>query len=346
MKIWLIGKDNHTGIGTHFGGFCRALLERRPDLDITVVDAFDQDAMIQAMRASDHRDITINFVGSNMRYFLGRRIQWLPFESTRIPDVMMPYLKQCDQIWTMTEWGRSVIIDNGLSPDHIHVVHQGLDGSWQPTAPVQDVWDFLLVGKYEQRKGIEETLEAWSQSLAQDPRCRLTIKTHATIRGDDLYEELLARIQSLGFTNWRMMWGIQTDTEVRGYYQGASVFVLPSRAEGWGRPIMEAAAMDLPIMTTQYSAHGEWLQPIASSVVWIDHDMVDIDDPDYRACYGDQDHWGQWARPSVEDLARKLREMPQRLADLQAQARTNGAWIRQNYTWSGVVDRAMAVLGI
>lgn len=346
MKITLLGRSNYTGIGTHFSGFCRALRERRPDLDIVVVDPFDPDAMIQAMRVSDHKDITINFVGSNMRYFLGRRIQWVPFESTRIPDVMLPYLKQCDEIWTMTAWGRDILVANGQEPHRIHVVHQGLDDSWQPQAPPTGVWDFLVVGKYEQRKGIDETLLAWSQSLINDPRCQLTIKTHATTRGDVMCEELVARIRSLGIENWRMMWGVQTDDQVRQYYHEASVFLLPSRAEGWGRPIMEAAAMDLPIMTTQYSAHGEWLQPIASSVVWIDYDMVDIDDPDYRTCYGEQDHWGQWAQPSVEDLAQKLRGMPDRLADLRTQARINGQWIRQHYQWSGVVDRALEVLGI
>jgi glycosyltransferase involved in cell wall biosynthesis len=36
-------------------------------------------------------------------------------------------------------------------------------------------------------------------------------------------------------------------------YKAADAFVLPSHGEGWGRPIMEAMSMGLPVIATNWS---------------------------------------------------------------------------------------------
>ena len=36
-------------------------------------------------------------------------------------------------------------------------------------------------------------------------------------------------------------------------YKAADAFVLPSRGEGWGRPHVEAMAMGLPVIATNWS---------------------------------------------------------------------------------------------
>jgi glycosyltransferase involved in cell wall biosynthesis len=38
-------------------------------------------------------------------------------------------------------------------------------------------------------------------------------------------------------------------------YTGADAFVLPSRGEGWGRPHIEAMAMGLPTIATNWSGN-------------------------------------------------------------------------------------------
>lgn len=40
-------------------------------------------------------------------------------------------------------------------------------------------------------------------------------------------------------------------------YLAADAFVLPSRGEGWGRPHTEAMAMELPVITTNWSGPTE-----------------------------------------------------------------------------------------
>ena len=43
---------------------------------------------------------------------------------------------------------------------------------------------------------------------------------------------------------------------LRQLYRDADSFVLPTRGEGWGLPIVEAMAMGLPTIATNFSGHA------------------------------------------------------------------------------------------
>ena len=47
-------------------------------------------------------------------------------------------------------------------------------------------------------------------------------------------------------------------------YAAADVFVLPSRGEGWGRPHVEAMAMGLPVIATNWSGPTAFMTPANS----------------------------------------------------------------------------------
>ena len=44
-----------------------------------------------------------------------------------------------------------------------------------------------------------------------------------------------------------------SEDQLIGLYKSVDAFVLPSRGEGWGRPYMEAMAMGLPVIATNWS---------------------------------------------------------------------------------------------
>lgn len=49
--------------------------------------------------------------------------------------------------------------------------------------------------------------------------------------------------------------------ELPQLFKAAHAFVLPSRGEGWGRPHVEAMAMGLPVIATNWSGPTEYLKP-------------------------------------------------------------------------------------
>ena len=52
--------------------------------------------------------------------------------------------------------------------------------------------------------------------------------------------------------------------ELRAMYAASDAFVLPTRGEGWGLPVVEAMAMELPVIVTDFSGPQAYLTPANS----------------------------------------------------------------------------------
>lgn len=99
----------------------------------------------------------------------------------------------------------------------------------------------VTIGRYEYDKGYDLLLKVWKEVESQRPDWRLDIYG----MGDrSSYEELA---QELGIDMHRCcLHGSITD--VTTVYQNSSVFVLPSRFEGFGLVMVEAMACGLPVV--------------------------------------------------------------------------------------------------
>jgi hypothetical protein len=104
--------------------------------------------------------------------FRGRNIQWVVFESTRIPETIQPAIQGADQVWVPSAWGRSVLITMASAL----IAYASYPKEWMATGsmltdadPGDHAFRFLTVGKYEQSKGIDETIEAFAQVYANSP---------------------------------------------------------------------------------------------------------------------------------------------------------------------------------
>ena len=350
MKIRLIGKRNNLGIGTHFANFADALKRvSHWGLCVQEFDCEDPLRLEAEARISEPGDINICFVSIPLQdHFKGTNIQWVVFESTLVPPTVMSTMLTADQVWVPSTWGQSVLIANGLDPVRCEVVPEGVDtNQYHPYAPRVNtpIRTYLTMGKYELRKSIIETVYAWHQEFGNDPDVELVIKTDHFFNKEAKYNELTRWIGELGLTNVRVMWGSVTAADMADLYQQAHVFVLPSKGEGWGLPLIEAAAVGLPIITTMYSAHTEFLQHIQSSVIPVEYDMVPIACQDYQLFYPTPDgNWGSWAQPRIDSIRQALKQSRQSYDYLHKRARENSSIIRNNFSWAQSADRALQTL--
>lgn len=355
MKIRLIGKRNNLGIGVHYTNFADAL--KRVGHWGACVEEFDCEDPLKLeaeARLSEPDDINICFVSIPLQdHFRGTNIQWVVFESTRVPPTIMSTMLTADQVWVPSAWGRDVLIQNGLEANGLeatrcYVVPEGVDtDQYHPYAPRVDspVITYLITGKYELRKSIIETVYAWSLEFGNDPDVELVIKTDHFFNPEAKYNELTRWIGELGLTNVRVIWGSVPAADMADLYQQSDVFVLPSKGEGWGLPMIEAAAVGLPIITTWHSAHVEFLQHIQSSVVTVEHDMIPVACQDYQLFYPTPDgNWGSWAQPRIDSLRLALKKSRQSLDYLRKRAKENSEIIRRNFTWAQSVDHALQTL--
>ena len=354
MRIRLIGQRNTSGIGTHYACFADALRNMHGIGDLLdEVDFLDPAAIDRAIDTSQPDDINICFVAANIHeHFRGRNIQWVVFESTRIPATIQPAIQGADQVWVPSAWGHSVLTAHGIDADRIHIVPEGVDGARfhahgrRPRNTARP-FRFLTVGKYEQRKGIDLTIEAFAQVFANQPHAELVIKSNYFTNHREKHAALQSKISDLGLNNVTLLWGEMTEPQLADLYRACDAFVLPTRAEGWGLPLIEAVAAGLPIITTMYSGHTEFLQHVYDSVLPVAHTMTRIDCAEYCSYYPSPDNdWGVWAQPDFNSLVSCMNQALQQEQRLYDHAQRNSAIIRERFSWSQSAEQALACMGI
>ena len=348
MKIRLIGQANDSGVGTHYYNYVQAIRQiEAVNQYIELIDFTNHELLNRAVQDSGDDDINISFINVDLSsYFKGTNIIWAVFESTVIPHNILAILKN-NNLWIPSEWGKKIAIENGIKSELINVVPEGVDiNLFNPyLKPENEVFRFLLIGKYEIRKSINECLDAFAEEYGNNPNFELVIKSDFFKDPTEKFNELVNKFETLAVNNIRLVWGYQTKEELVNLYRTASVFLFPSKAEGWGLPLIEAAATGLPLITTYYSAQTEFLQDIKTSCVFVPYELNDINCPEYKSFYPAIDNnYGVWAITTVDDIRKALKEAYTNYSALSQQATKNSDIIRSKYSWANSAIKSLETL--
>jgi glycosyltransferase involved in cell wall biosynthesis len=354
VKLRFIGQRNHLGPGTHFANFVDAFRKIFFfDALIEEIDAFKVTELTDAARSSADSDVNIWFcVDSRIQHLKGTHVVWAIFEVEKLPSRYVEFLRDhAHLVWVPSRWGRDVLEANGIDRAVIDVVPEGvaastfhphlrsaLNRSGQP-------FRFLMVGKYEERKAYLEVLDAFKQAFGNSDAVELVVKADYFLDFERKKQQLEQRIAVLGLRHVKPVWGNLASQHMVALYNCCDAFILPSRAEGWGLPLLEAAATGMPVISTFYSGQSEFLALIESSLLKVDFILESIDDPEMHRAWPSQDgDIGRWAKPSVASLARCMSEMRTNYPGYLAQARQNSLALRKRFTWDAAADLALRAL--
>jgi glycosyltransferase involved in cell wall biosynthesis len=354
VKFRLIGQRNHLGPGTHFANFADALKSLFFfDALIEEIDAFKVSELTDAARSSTDSDVNIWFcIDSRIQYFKGTHVVWAIFEVEKLPARFIGFLRdRAHVVWVPSRWGRDILEANGIERAAIDVVPEGvaasifhpylrsaLNRSGQP-------FRFLMVGKYEERKAYPEVLEAFKKVFGNSDAVELVVKADYFVDFARKKAELEQRIAALGVRNIKPLWGNWAREHVVALYNCCDAFILPSRAEGWGLPLLEAGATGMPVISTFYSGQSEFLEVIDSSLLRVDFSLEAIRDPEMHRAWPSQDgDIGRWAKPSVASLARCMSKLKTNYPGYLAQARMNSITLRERFSWTTAADTALRAL--
>uniref|UniRef100_A0A7S4GIR9 Glycosyl transferase family 1 domain-containing protein n=1 Tax=Eutreptiella gymnastica TaxID=73025 RepID=A0A7S4GIR9_9EUGL len=196
------------------------------------------------------------------------RIMRTMSEQAFVPDGDLRCCKKVEEVWVPTQWHAALYRDSGCPV--VHVVAETvntdfLDPSKVPKLPKKK-FTFLSTFRWTARKGWDVLLEAYWAAFARDDDVVLKLRTYQagwerTPGGPKGAAARLARdrfakdLSDLAEVHWV---GHLSDTDesreaMRNLYGSSDVFVLPTRGEGWGLPIMEAMSMSLPAIVTNFS---------------------------------------------------------------------------------------------
>lgn len=173
-----------------------------------------------------------------------------------------------DIITTVSDYSkRSIEKHLGVLPGKTEVIPNGVnDIFFQPYNKPRSaeiitrefgIGKFILyVSRFEPRKNHTALLKAWLELQLYNKGYHLVLIGHRSLHVeefDKLLETLPAEIRKFVFIDHKI-----NDATLLELYRAAALFVYPSKAEGFGIPALEAAALKTPVICSNASAMKEF----------------------------------------------------------------------------------------
>eukprot|EP01102_Stenamoeba_stenopodia_P019141 TRINITY_DN7136_c0_g1_i1.p1 TRINITY_DN7136_c0_g1~~TRINITY_DN7136_c0_g1_i1.p1 ORF type:complete len:616 (+),score=149.02 TRINITY_DN7136_c0_g1_i1:36-1883(+) len=297
-------------------------------------------------------------------YKIGRTM----FETDRIPSGWIERCNGMDEIWVPSHFHIETFRKSGVAQSKLFVIPEPVDldlfnphqskpltdqqlnsiisERWNPrteatsTTGEEKEFRFLSVFKWEKRKGWNFLLEAFLQEFSGDEAVTLYILTapfHSA--PEDVHKEVTQtkeRIQRLvsGHSLPQVLLlrnGIPTKA-LPSLYKSVHSLVIPSRGEGWGRPHMEAMAMGLPVIATNWSGNLEFMNRDNSFLIEVEQ-LEEINEGWLKG--------HRWAKPSVASLRSHMRYIYENYDKALLKGKQARRDVVQNYSPIAVADKIL-----
>ncbi len=172
-----------------------------------------------------------------------------------------------DAVFAVSEEVRhySIAVD-GILPQRVTTVHNGLDlGRWpERTAFRQSEQPVIAtLGNIRRVKGHDVLLRAFAVALREFPQAKLLIG--GAVLEPAFMQKLETLISDLGLAGSVLFEGSVRDQQ--RFLEGVSLFVLPSRSEGFSNAIVEAMASSLPVVATNVGGNAEAVEDEVTGLI-------------------------------------------------------------------------------
>jgi glycosyltransferase involved in cell wall biosynthesis len=188
-------------------------------------------------------------------------------------------LRSARRVFTVSEHSRASVARRfGIAPDELTVVPEAPDPVFRPPTPTEEersrtdcgldaTEPFLLyAGGISPHKNIPTLVRAYAElARTRDRVPRLVLvgdlqrEAYASAAA-----EVMTLVDELGLNGNVVLPGFVRDETLAGLYGSATAVVLPSLAEGFGLPAVEAAACGAPLVVSDLPPHRASLGEAAS----------------------------------------------------------------------------------
>ena len=243
-----------------------------------------------------------------------KRIGYLALESSKLNPLWVPQLNHLDQLLAVSPFVKGVIEQAGVTTP-IEVLPNCVDTSRynEEVTPLEiaidsNTFTFYSVFSFGDRKSPDVLFRAFIEEFGPDDNVSLVVHSLSMFHifkreGVDVKGYLDSFVPGKVRAPIYVTSDYMDDRVIPSFIKNFDVFVLPSKAEGFGLPILEAMACGQPTIITGYSGPMGFTD---NNTSWyIDYDLVDI--PLQYLTYFKNYIGGQWAEPKVGHLRQLMR---------------------------------------
>lgn len=240
------------------------------------------------------------------------------------------WIKACnamDHIVVPSEFTRNIFIENGLSPEHISAIPEaftcrlkktpesvgfsnGLDSF--PTS-----FNLLVFGQItgsdpeSDRKNTFYNIKWLAELFEGDPDVGIIVKTNTgrlsvadRHHSETVLKDLVSQVKKGPYPKFYLAHGLMSQEEIAALYQHKNTMALvaPTRGEGWGLPILDAAVCGLPVIATNWSGHLDFMSKV--KFLSIDYDLKPV--PPHKVDNQIFVEGAKWAEPRENHFKSRL----------------------------------------
>ncbi|MBT6052945.1 MAG: glycosyltransferase family 4 protein [Candidatus Scalindua sp.] len=170
------------------------------------------------------------------------------FETHNPPRHWIKILNQNDAVIVPSTFCEEIFKKAGITSP-IYLIPHTLDLNKYNTdiAPKEtnSKFRFLFIGAWRKRKGYEELIKAWCSMFSNNEQTELVIKTDRPNRAENYVRKLTNNILIEPRTI--------NESNMPSFIKSFDCLVLPTKGEGFGLPVLQAMALGVPVIVTDYS---------------------------------------------------------------------------------------------
>lgn len=224
------------------------------------------------------------------------RIIYTMFESDKIPDDWIDYLKAADEVWVPSHWCQSTFEKAGIKARVMPLGYNDNIYTYQERTTSHKSrrdFTFLHYNAFNIRKGFPEVFKAFTAEFEKTEPVKLILKT--------TQNQSPLPITRGEYPNIECIYGKVPDNELFDVMKRSDCLVFPSRGEGFGIDPLECMATGMPAIVP--NAHGitEYFSPDYMYEVKVKEKC-----PALYARYKGMDV-GQMVVCDIDDLRKKMR---------------------------------------
>jgi len=269
------------------------------------------------------------------------KIGFTMLEVDGLPSSWVDCANKMDEIWTPSHFNAETFRKSGVEKP-IHVMPLGVNPAYfDPSIKgfrLRGPFTFLSIFEWGERKAPEILLKAFNDEFTAEEDVVLICKT--SNHDDSINIPYQVKSYGLKENGGRIIFSINEvvpSYQLGSLYRSVDCFVLATRGEGWGLPIMEAMACGLPVIATNWSGPVDFMSKDTAYLIDVEQlKPAEAKCPYYRG--------SSWAEPSYEHLRSLMRHVysnrdEARMIGLKASQEMLSKW-----TWTHSVKRIITRL--
>jgi glycosyltransferase involved in cell wall biosynthesis len=166
-------------------------------------------------------------------------------------------LRMADRLVALSSHDREVLIKLGVKPEKIAIIPNAIDPDWhtgvEPAHKSHDEMRVLFLGQFKYRKGFDLLVKAMPAVIKRFPEARFIFPGHSPVHKDDL----LQLLDEGGVRGYAQLPGFVSEREKAALFLSSEVYVLPTRYEGFGIPLIEAMSAGCPVVSSDIPVINE-----------------------------------------------------------------------------------------